>query len=323
MNRKKKPNSNDSSTPPPNLEGELEGKNTPCPESPDGDNNIEDRIMLLSKEIEQLKQEIEDLETGKLDSIVPELYREMLQKTGVAPPSIQQTSDVKPKEEQEQEQEEEQTLAKPAESKLVSPRKTTQIKAKQKETKSLQITDLFPTIKCASPTVPEKEAFGPHTPEKYVEIEKEDALTNNEYEQEKIKEIQKKLNATIKYALRKDSGIFDHRITEEEVPAYSSVILHGMDLSLIQKGIDEGKYLNCKSAEEAIGLFVRDLMLIFANAFIFNRPGTDVWKFASNLKSECFNHLNESRLWPIQDVVPSKRKAPTNEKGSARKKAKK
>lgn len=344
-------------------------ENSSGPESPGGETSPEDRIASLTKEIEKLEQEIEDLEAGKLDSVVPELYKEMLEKTGATPQSVQQGLEEEPKEEEEEEEKEkkkedndsEQVSTKIPDPMTASPQKPTRGRPKQKRTKSMQITDAFPVIKSTpvTPEATEKKATKSRSsikhsvsePEKKpVEIkvkeedknddeeekkkkkeeEKEQKCEKAEQEQEeddgkeeeRIKKVQKKLSAIIKYALKKDTGLFDHEVTEEEVPSYTSVIHHGVDLMKIQKNIDEGKYLwpNCRTVNEAVALFARDLMLMFANAFVFNRPGTSVWKFTSDLKRGCFKQLEDYNLWPVLTVTPTKRKAATREEGGVVKK---
>lgn len=321
-------------------------ENSSGPESPEREASAEDKIASLTKEIEKLEQEIEDLEAGKLDSIVPELYRKMLEKTGATQQNMQQTTEEITKEENE-ENDLKQTPTKIPEPATVSPKKPTRGRPRQKGLKNMQITDAFPVIKSTPVTseATEKRVTRSRSSAKQVttEIEKksleskvktekeEDEKEKKEEkseqeeqkheeddgkEEERIKRTQKKLSAVIKYALRKDTGLFDHQVTEEEAPSYTSVIHHGVDLMKIQKDIDEGKYLwpNCKTVNEAVALFARDLMLMFSNAFMFNRPGTDVWKFTSELKKGCFKQLEDFNLWPVLTVVPTKRKAVTEEK---------
>ena len=319
-------------------------ENSSGPESPEREANTEDKIAFLTKEIEKLEQEIEDLEAEKLDSIVPELYRKMLEKTGATQQNVQQTIEEIPKKENE-ENDLKQTPTKMPDPATVSPKKPTRGRPRQKGLKNMQITDAFPVIKSTpvTPEATEKRVTRSRSSAKQVttenekkpleskvkieeekEEEKEQKSEQEEQkqeeddgkEEERIKRTQKKLSAVIKYALRKDTGLFDHQVTEEEAPSYTSVIHHGVDLMKVQKDIDEGKYLwpNCKTVNEAVALFARDLMLMFANAFIFNRPGTDVWKFTSELKKGCFKQLEDSNLWPVLTVVPTKRKAVTEEK---------
>lgn len=345
MGRKKKKTSDSSSssahvTPIKPKEEEEPDESISSSESSDEEMSIEDKILALSKEMEKLKQEIEGLESGKLDSIVPELYKEMLQKTGVTSQNQQNKTDKKCTDKQEQQEEQEGQESDHEEPVVTTPTS----KAKSKRLKNVQITDLFPTIKTASttPESTENEVTKLQNPSKIINsddnnnedkdeknegntlenidenIKKENNEENNDEnneEERKIQEIQKKLSGTIKYALRKDTGLFDHPVTDEEAPLYTNIILHGIDLTEIQGNIEEGKYSwpSCKSVSEAVALFARDLMLMFANAFVFNRPGTDVWDFTSELKIGCFKYLREARLWPV-DVIcdsttPSKRKA--------------
>ena len=120
--------------------------------------------------------------------------------------------------------------------------------------------------------------------------------------------MKKNMEEIIRLALRKDSIFFDHAVTKEEAPDYCDTIKHRIDLSFLQRRIQRGRYQwpACKSQAEAGALFSRDLMLMFANAFIFNAPGSEICEVAESLKSSCIKHLKEYNMWPlvVDQVVP-------------------
>lgn len=123
--------------------------------------------------------------------------------------------------------------------------------------------------------------------------------------------MKKNMEEIIRLTLRKDSGFFDHAVTKEEAPDYCDTIKHRIDLSFLQRRVQRGRYLwpACKTQAEAGALFSRDLMLMFANAFIFNAPGSEICEIAEILKTSCIKHLKEYNMWPV--VIDQPLKAPT------------
>lgn len=123
--------------------------------------------------------------------------------------------------------------------------------------------------------------------------------------------MKKNMEEIIRLTLRKDSGFFDHAVTKEEAPDYCDTIKHRIDLSFLQRRVQRGRYLwpACKTQAEAGALFSRDLMLMFANAFIFNAPGSEICEIAEVLKTSCIKHLKEYNMWPV--VIDQPPKAPT------------
>ena len=113
--------------------------------------------------------------------------------------------------------------------------------------------------------------------------------------------MKKNMEEIIRLALKKDSVFFDHAVTKEEAPDYCDTIKHRIDLSFLQRRIQRGRYQwpACKSQAEAGALFSRDLMLMFANAFIFNAPGSEICEVAESLKMSCIKHLKEYNMWPL------------------------
>ena len=283
--------------------------------------NIENRIKTLTKEIDGLKQEIEDLETGKLDYIVPDLYKEMLRQTGKLPATITQevsahqsplTTAIPTKA---------NTQLQPTQPQTPTPRR----RGRPRKQRPLQTVEVLqePPSQQHGTTESDLTLTGNACETEDDDDDGESSACNADVERH-IKRLQSKMAGVIKYAARKDTGFFDHNVTNEEAPDYSNIIAQEVNLLLIQKAVDAGRYLwpNCKSPGEAAALFTRDLMLMFANAYMYNRPGSDVWEFTSEMKRGCLKHLEESHLWPIQPSAPLKRKSSTEGKETPRKRTK-
>jgi WD40 repeat protein len=62
-------------------------------------------------------------------------------------------------------------------------------------------------------------------------------------------------------------GIFEHPVTDELAPGYSKAILHPMCFAKMEMELERGGY------DRLPQLFVADMLLIVANALIFNEPG--------------------------------------------------
>lgn len=76
------------------------------------------------------------------------------------------------------------------------------------------------------------------------------------------------------------SAIFREPVKESEAPGYAKVIKRPMDLRTLAKKLRDGKVT---TAEE----YRRDLMLMLANAVMFNNEGSEVVKHAKELLVEC------------------------------------
>lgn len=71
-------------------------------------------------------------------------------------------------------------------------------------------------------------------------------------------------------------NIFHNPIKKHEAPDYHDIIKRPMDLKTIKARIKEGVISN--SSE-----FQRDVYLMFANAMIYNRPGSEIFNMASEV----------------------------------------
>ncbi|KAG0149397.1 hypothetical protein CROQUDRAFT_653694 [Cronartium quercuum f. sp. fusiforme G11] len=75
------------------------------------------------------------------------------------------------------------------------------------------------------------------------------------------------------------SAVFREPVKDNEAPGYSSIVKRPMDLRTLAKRLREGVVV---SAEE----YRRDLMLMLANAVMFNHEGSEVTKNAKELMVE-------------------------------------
>ncbi|POV98938.1 hypothetical protein PSHT_13761 [Puccinia striiformis] len=76
------------------------------------------------------------------------------------------------------------------------------------------------------------------------------------------------------------SSIFRDPVKESEAPGYTSIIKRPMDLRTLAKKLRDGKVI---TTEE----YRRDLMLMLANAVMFNHEESEVTKHAKELMVEC------------------------------------
>lgn len=72
------------------------------------------------------------------------------------------------------------------------------------------------------------------------------------------------------------SGFFRVPVQPHEAPSYHALIRNPLDLKTIGKRVREGKITSTVE-------FRRDVLLMLANAIMFNKPDTDVAKDARHL----------------------------------------
>ena len=83
----------------------------------------------------------------------------------------------------------------------------------------------------------------------------------------------------------RNGNIFHNPIKTSEAPDYYDIVRRPMDLKTIKARIREGQIA---SSDE----FQRDVYLMFANSLMYNRPGSDI-----------FNMAEEVRLFPTCSLV--------------------
>ena len=74
----------------------------------------------------------------------------------------------------------------------------------------------------------------------------------------------------------RNGNIFHNPIKNSEAPDYREIVKHPMDLKTIKTRVKDGVIAN--SLE-----FQRDIFLMFANAMMYNRPGSDVHAMAEDV----------------------------------------
>jgi bromodomain-containing protein 8 len=75
----------------------------------------------------------------------------------------------------------------------------------------------------------------------------------------------------------RNGNIFHNPIKRSEAPDYYEIVKRPMDLKTIKARIRDGLISN--SAE-----FQRDVYLMFANAMMFNRPNSDIYMMAEDVR---------------------------------------
>ncbi|KZT05506.1 uncharacterized protein LAESUDRAFT_726769 [Laetiporus sulphureus 93-53] len=83
-------------------------------------------------------------------------------------------------------------------------------------------------------------------------------------------------------------NLFHNPIRKAEAPDYHDIVKRPMDLKTIKARIKDGLISN--SLE-----FQRDVYLMFANAMMYNRPGSDVYNMAEEMMLESEGHINTFR----------------------------
>ncbi|KAG9317679.1 hypothetical protein JVU11DRAFT_1891 [Chiua virens] len=86
----------------------------------------------------------------------------------------------------------------------------------------------------------------------------------------------------------RNGNIFHNPIKNSEAPDYHDIIKRPMDLKTIKAKVKDGVISN--SLE-----FQRDVYLMFANAMMYNRPGSDIYHMAEEMMAESEVHINTFR----------------------------
>src|SRR5882762_1050339 len=74
----------------------------------------------------------------------------------------------------------------------------------------------------------------------------------------------------------RNGNIFHNPIKDSEAPDYREIVKRPMDLKTIKTRIKDGAITN--SLE-----FQRDVLLMFANAMMYNRPDSDIYTMAEEV----------------------------------------
>ncbi|KAF9247081.1 hypothetical protein BU15DRAFT_69923 [Melanogaster broomeanus] len=86
----------------------------------------------------------------------------------------------------------------------------------------------------------------------------------------------------------RNGNIFHNPIKNSEAPDYHEIIKRPMDLKTIKARVKDG--IISGSLE-----FQRDVYLMFANAMMYNRPGSDIYQMAEEMMIESEVHINTFR----------------------------
>lgn len=80
------------------------------------------------------------------------------------------------------------------------------------------------------------------------------------------------------------ANVFLQPVTDEVAPGYSNIVFNPMDLSLIKKNIENG-VINTTAQ------FQRDILIMFQNALMYNRPEHDVYQMAKEMREEILQQI--------------------------------
>jgi len=86
----------------------------------------------------------------------------------------------------------------------------------------------------------------------------------------------------------RNGNIFHNPIKDSEAPDYREIVKRPMDLKTIKARIKDGVITN--SLE-----FQRDVLLMFANAMMYNRPDSDIYTMAEEMMLESEEHISAHR----------------------------
>ncbi|KAG2367340.1 hypothetical protein BDR07DRAFT_1393692 [Suillus spraguei] len=86
----------------------------------------------------------------------------------------------------------------------------------------------------------------------------------------------------------RNGNIFHNPIKPTEAPDYHDIIKRPMDLKTIKARIKDGVIRTSRD-------FQRDVYLMFANAMMYNRPGSDIALMAEEMMLESEGHINSFR----------------------------
>ena len=90
----------------------------------------------------------------------------------------------------------------------------------------------------------------------------------------------------------RNGAIFQNPIKHSEAPDYHEIVKRPMDLKTIKSRVKDGLISN--SLE-----FQRDIFLMFANAMMYNRPGSEIYNMAEEVQSQlsgCIAHYADIDL---------------------------
>jgi len=86
----------------------------------------------------------------------------------------------------------------------------------------------------------------------------------------------------------RNGTIFHNPIKNSEAPDYHEIVKRPMDLKTIKTRVKDGVISNSLD-------YQRDIYLMFANAMMYNRPGSDVHTMAEDMMLESEGHINAFR----------------------------
>lgn len=218
---------------------------------------ITEKLRVLNEEIAVLEQQARDIASGRLDAEIPRLYAALLQ--SAENNEEEEAAAAKVKEEEE-----------PQAPVVAAPPKP----QPQKRSRKSHARRELPPPQPQPPPPPQPKAEEP-------------APKTEEEKKREVDALQKKMDEVVRLALRKDTDKFFHAaVTDDDAAGYTESVLHRSHLGLLRRRVARGRYAwpVCRSAAEAGALFSRDLMLMYANALMFNKTDSDIHETTVMLK---------------------------------------
>ncbi|KAF8525354.1 Bromodomain-containing protein [Gautieria morchelliformis] len=86
----------------------------------------------------------------------------------------------------------------------------------------------------------------------------------------------------------RNGNIFHNPIKDSEAPDYHEIVKRPMDLKTMKTRIKDGAISNSDE-------YQREIYLMFANAMMYNRPKSDIYRMAREMMIESEGHIRDFR----------------------------
>lgn len=113
------------------------------------------------------------------------------------------------------------------------------------------------------------------------------ALTEEQVASKRFQNVIGMLHSQI--SQHRNGNIFHNPIKDSEAPDYREIVKRPMDLKTIKARVKDGGIKNTPE-------FQRDVWLMFANAMMYNRPDSDIYTMAGEVRALCSLYTSSCRL---------------------------
>merc|ERR1712146_259596 len=184
----------------------------------------------------------------------------------------------------------------PREAEVIEEPKKKPVPKKKKSTLSdrvfLKFRVLFRFIRCLS-----EETKNQLTPD-FLELLLSPDNTTHQYLQIEEKDLPVIPDDTITFENARLSEAFVFKVNKQHYPEYYHIIKNPIDLNTIRKSILKRHYLTIRE-------YYDDMLLLFANAMVYNEPGSSIYEAAETMK-ENFLRIFNLMLKQEMDLEESK-----------------